>query len=73
LFVALLGEVSRWGLATEDIAALVPHADRALEWIRDYGDRDGDGFVEYERLNDQGLSTRAGRTPGTGSISPTGA
>ncbi|WP_314192452.1 glycogen debranching N-terminal domain-containing protein [uncultured Arthrobacter sp.] len=55
LFVALLGEVSRWGLATEDIAALVPHADRALDWIRDYGDRDGDGFVEYERLNDQGL------------------
>jgi glycogen debranching enzyme len=55
LFVTLLGEVSRWGLAAEDIAALLPHADRALDWIRDYGDRDGDGFVEYERLNDQGL------------------
>jgi glycogen debranching enzyme len=55
LFVALLGEVSRWGLAAEDIAALVPYADRALDWIRDYGDRDGDGFVEYERLNDHGL------------------
>jgi glycogen debranching enzyme len=26
-----------------------------LAWIRDYGDKDGDGFVEYERLNDQGL------------------
>jgi glycogen debranching enzyme len=55
LFVTLLGEVSRWGLAAEDIAALLPHADRALDWIRDYGDRDGDGFVEYERLNDHGL------------------
>ena len=55
LFVTLLGEASLWGLAAEDIAALVPHADRALDWIRDYGDRDGDGFVEYQRLNDQGL------------------
>jgi glycogen debranching enzyme len=55
LFVTLLGEASRWGLAPEDIAELLPHADRALDWIRDYGDRDDDGFVEYERLNDQGL------------------
>lgn len=58
LFVTLLGEASRWGLAAEDIAALVPHADRALEWIRDYGDRDGDGFVEYQRLNDRGLANQ---------------
>ncbi|UZX03316.1 amylo-alpha-1,6-glucosidase [Arthrobacter sp. CDRTa11] len=55
LFVTLLGEASHWGLAAGDIAALVPHADRALDWIRDYGDRDGDGFVEYERLNEHGL------------------
>jgi len=55
LFVTLLGEVSRWGLAAEDITALLPHADRALDWILDYGDSDGDGFVEYKRLNDQGL------------------
>ncbi len=55
LFVALFGEVSRWGFATDTIAALMPHVDRALEWIRNYGDKDGDGFVEYERLNDRGL------------------
>ncbi|MDQ0923836.1 glycogen debranching enzyme [Pseudarthrobacter sp. W1I19] len=55
LFVMLLGEVSRWGFAKDTIDALLPHADRALAWIQDYGDRDGDGFVEYERLNDRGL------------------
>ncbi|WP_426977247.1 glycogen debranching N-terminal domain-containing protein [Pseudarthrobacter sp. O4] len=55
LFVLLLGSVSRWGFSSDTIAALLPNADRALEWIRDYGDKDGDGFVEYERLNDQGL------------------
>jgi glycogen debranching enzyme len=55
LFVVVLGSVSRWGFAKDTITALLPHADRALDWIRDYGDRDGDGFVEYERLNDRGL------------------
>ena len=55
LFLMVLGAVSRWGFAAETIAALLPHADRALEWIMNYGDKDGDGFVEYERLNDQGL------------------
>ncbi len=55
LFVALFGEVSRWGFAAESISALLPHVDRALDWIRTYGDKDGDGFVEYARLNDRGL------------------
>jgi glycogen debranching enzyme len=55
LFVDVLGSVSRWGFAKDTITALLPHADRALDWIRDFGDKDGDGFVEYERLNPQGL------------------
>ena len=55
LFLIVLGEVSRWGFAKETIAALQPHADRARDWIQDYGDKDGDGFVEYARLNDRGL------------------
>jgi glycogen debranching enzyme len=55
LFVALFGEVSRWGFSTDAISALMPHVDRALDWIRDYGDKDGDGFVEYQRLSDRGL------------------
>ncbi|GAA1790935.1 glycogen debranching N-terminal domain-containing protein [Pseudarthrobacter sulfonivorans] len=54
-FVMTLASVSRWGFAKDTIAALLPNADRALDWIRKYGDKDGDGFVEYERLNDQGL------------------
>ncbi|MDQ0029069.1 amylo-alpha-1,6-glucosidase [Arthrobacter bambusae] len=55
LFVALFGEVSRWGFARETVSTLLPHVDRALEWIRQYGDKDGDGFVEYSRLNERGL------------------
>jgi glycogen debranching enzyme len=32
-----------------------PHVERALGWIDRYGDRDGDGFVEYERQSATGL------------------
>ena len=55
LFVSLLGELSRWGLSGDHLDSLIPHADRALEWIEKYGDRDGDGFVEYLRPNPHGL------------------
>jgi glycogen debranching enzyme len=34
---------------------LWPSIDAALSWIEKHGDRDGDGFVEYGRQNDQGL------------------
>src|SRR5688500_5533030 len=55
LFVMMLGELRRWGLAHEVVDQLLPAADRALEWIRSYGDRDGDGYVEYQRATDRGL------------------
>jgi len=55
LFVMLLGELRRWGLAPELVDSLLPHADRALEWIEHSGDRDGDGYVEYQRSSDRGL------------------
>ena len=38
------------------IRAIWPHLEAALRWIDDYGDHDGDGFVEYARQS----STRAG-------------
>jgi glycogen debranching enzyme len=55
LFVMLLGEVARWDIRPADVEALLPAADRALDWIERFGDRDGDGFVEYQRASDRGL------------------
>jgi glycogen debranching enzyme len=55
LYLILLSEVWRW---TDD-AALVRElrepALRALNWIDEYGDLDGDGFVEYRRRSERGL------------------
>jgi glycogen debranching enzyme len=55
LFVMLVGELRRWGLADADVEVLMPHVDRALAWIEQFGDRDGDGYVEYQRPTGQGL------------------
>jgi glycogen debranching enzyme len=58
LFVMLIGEVSRWGNRRDEVDALIPAADRALEWIEQYGDKDGDGYVEYARTSDRGLQNQ---------------
>jgi glycogen debranching enzyme len=58
LFVMLLGELQRWDARPDLIDRLLPHADRALEWIERFGDRDGDGYVEYARSTDTGLANQ---------------
>ena len=58
LFVMLLGEARRWGLADDALRKLLPHADRALAWIEHFGDRDGDGYVEYQRATPDGLANQ---------------
>jgi glycogen debranching enzyme len=58
LFVVLVGELSRWGVARAVIDELMPNVDRALNWIEQYGDRDDDGYVEYERFSPDGLDNQ---------------
>ena len=55
LFVCLAGSYHR---RTDDrpfIESIWPNILRALEWIDRYGDRDGDGFVEYAKRSPNGL------------------
>ncbi|HKF85474.1 MAG TPA: amylo-alpha-1,6-glucosidase, partial [Candidatus Limnocylindrales bacterium] len=55
LWLVLLGATFDWTGDRALVDRLWPNALRALEWIDRYGDRDGDGFVEYERRSDRGL------------------
>ncbi|MGH7034458.1 MAG: MGH1-like glycoside hydrolase domain-containing protein, partial [Stellaceae bacterium] len=55
LFVVLAGLYFERTGDIETAAALWPHLDAALSWIDTYGDRDGDGFVEYQRMGKSGL------------------
>jgi glycogen debranching enzyme len=55
LFVALAGA---YFARTGDLATVEkhwPNIEAALNWISDYGDRDGDGFIEYGRRTGDGL------------------
>lgn len=58
LFVMLLAQAWRWGASQDAVRALLPAADAALSWVDHHGDRDGDGFVEYERATDSGLANQ---------------
>ena len=51
---------------------LLPHAERALAWIDQYGDQDGDGFVEYRRSSEKGLSNQGWKDSGDGMPFPDG-
>jgi glycogen debranching enzyme len=47
LFVTLLVEAWQWGLADEDVDALLPYAERAMEWVLETSSRDEDGLLRY--------------------------
>ncbi|HEX7054963.1 MAG TPA: amylo-alpha-1,6-glucosidase [Burkholderiales bacterium] len=55
LFVALAGQYWQRTRDRATLEAIWPGVRAALEWIERYGDRDGDGFVEYARRRPGGL------------------
>jgi len=50
-FLILLDEVERWTGNVTLVRQLEMEARAALTWIDTYGDRNGDGYVEYSRRN----------------------
>ena len=55
LFVFLAGEYFRRTGDMQTVDSLWPHIEAAAAWIDRSGDRDGDGFFEYGRRNQDGL------------------
>jgi glycogen debranching enzyme len=64
LFVMLAGETWARTADRELLDAIWPHVERALAWIDDHGDLDGDGFVEYARRSSQGLASQGWKDSG---------
>ncbi len=58
LFVMLAAQYYERTGDLETIRAIWPNIVAALGWIDNYGDMDGDGFVEYARQTDKGLSNQ---------------
>src|SRR5690349_382914 len=55
LFVLLTGAYYKRTGDRAFVEYLWPHIEAALRWIDHYGDRDGDGFVQYDRQASDGL------------------
>ena len=55
LFAMLAGAYLERTRDTATLERLWPNIEAALRWIDVYGDRDGDGFVEYGRRTEGGL------------------
>lgn len=58
LWICLLRDASAWGMPEQDVRALLPALESALAWMRDYGDSDGDGFLEYIDRTRHGLANQ---------------
>ena len=58
LFVMLAGDYLDRTDDVETCRRLWPNIEAALGWIETYGDRDGDGLVEYGRRTVQGLANQ---------------
>jgi glycogen debranching enzyme len=72
LYVVLLHET--WKRTGDDdlLEDLWPTVEAALDWCAEYGDSDGDGFLEYPTDGHDGLTHRAWKDSGDGIVHPDG-
>ena len=64
LWVCLLADAWRWGLDDSTVEQLLPTVQRALSWMVDDGDADGDGFLEYVDRSGRGLANQGWKDSG---------
>ena len=64
LFLILMEEYERWTGDRALVLSLESEARAAIAWIDNHGDRDGDGYIEYERRNPNGLENQCWKDSG---------
>ncbi|MEI5582808.1 MULTISPECIES: glycogen debranching N-terminal domain-containing protein [unclassified Agromyces] len=64
LWISLLHDAWRWGLPDDEVRALLPNLQAALAWMRDHGDADGDGLLEYVDRSGRGLANQGWKDSG---------
>ncbi len=64
LFLMLLASYFHWTGDRDLIIQLLPQVERALQWMTEYGDRDHDGFLEYWREAQEGITNQGWKDSG---------
>ncbi len=72
LFLVLVGEHARWTGSLKLFTDLRENIERALGWIDDYGDLDGDGYLEYRSQSKKGLVNQGWKDSGDAIVNADG-
>jgi glycogen debranching enzyme len=73
LFLIVLDEYERWTGDTDTVRELEQPARAALRWMDEYGDSDGDGFIDYQTRNpDTGLVNQCWKDSWNSIVHPDG-
>jgi len=70
--IITLAEAYRWNTDFSMLNDCQVPLERALAWIDQYGDFDGDGFVEYVTRSQQGLRNQGWKDSGDSIVYPDG-
>jgi glycogen debranching enzyme len=63
LWIMLLHDAWRWGLAADEVRRLLPNLQAALGWLRDYG-LHANGFLSYVDESGRGLANQGWKDSG---------
>ncbi|MGN6813303.1 MAG: glycogen debranching N-terminal domain-containing protein [Thermomicrobiales bacterium] len=66
LFLMLAAAYFDWTGDERLILDILPNIDAALHWCWQYGDLDGDGYIEYTRRSSKGLANQGWKDSGEG-------
>jgi glycogen debranching enzyme len=72
LYLVLLHQVWRWTGETALLERHIEAAERCLDWIDNWGDRDGDGFQEYQTRAPKGYENMGWKDAGDAVSYPDG-
>ena len=72
LWLVLVGKHATWSGETRLFDELRPQIDAALNWIEQYGNADGDGYVKYDCKIEKGLANQGWKDSGDGIVNADG-
>jgi glycogen debranching enzyme len=72
LFLVLFAEYVRWTADLGLFGELRQNLERAVAWIDDFGDSDGDGFIDYATRSSKGFRNRGWKDSGNSIVNADG-
>ena len=72
LFLILMGEHAEWTGNLKVFTDLKDNVEQALQWMCEYGDTDGDGYIDYESASGKGLANQGWKDSGDAIVNADG-